>query len=44
MGGLFTDGNPRMAKRLITYKYTRPITVKERVFDFANQIKRTKVC
>ena len=44
MGGLFTDGNPRMEKRI---KQTRQcgrnaIMVKERVLDFANHINRTK--
>ena len=44
MGGLFTDGNPRMEKRI---KQTRQcgrnaIMVKERVLGFANHINRTK--
>ena len=44
MGGLFTDGNPRMEKRIKKTQQCRrnTIMVKERVLDFANHINRTK--
>ena len=44
MGGLFTDGNPRMEKRIKQTRQCRrnTIMVKERVLDFANHINRPK--